>query len=318
MEQAYLQTAFEIKTMCDELSRRLLRWHWEQQEGRTMRQLVEYVAQRTQQAPDYFGRMQELTAKTTWQQLDTTVCMRVLLDPGDGVGERPLRLLGAAPRPVVARQACNGLRLARNAAAHSTTLEGVAESAAAFAEAVEKLDDGYDDAVLTAAELEKYRKAAARMVNLCREAAINQTVETEPPAARRRSAQSAAADSGAKPSAAAKSRTAPAQSKKSAASGSSTTRSGTKSETRSGEKSTAKSGSSARSRSIETGSGTVKKPGSKHASGRKTSSARSTKKRASARKKKKLGGVEWLFVVLAAVVLLAAVWLRGKSMGLLG
>ena len=311
MDQAYLQTAFEIKTMCDELSRRLLRWHWEQQEGRTMRQLVEYVELRARQAPDYFGRMQELTAKTTWQQLDTTVCMRVLLDPGDGVDARPLRLLGAAPRPVVARQACNGLRLARNAAAHSTTLEGVAESAAAFAEAVEKLEDGYDDAVLTAAELDKYRKAAARAVNICREAAINQAAESEPPAAKRRSAQSAAAEGGAKPAA-------PAERKKPAASGTSSSRSSTKGGTRSGEKSTAKSSASSRSGSSKTNAGASKKPGGESAAGRKTSTARSTKKRAPARKKKKLGSVEWLFVVLAVVVLLAAVWLRGSAMGLLG
>ena len=266
-----------------------------------MRQLVEYVELRARQAPDYFGRMQELTAKTTWQQLDTTVCMRVLLDPGDGVDARPLRLLGAAPRPVVARQACNGLRLARNAAAHSTTLEGVAESAAAFAEAVEKLEDGYDDAVLTAAELDKYRKAAARAVNICREAAINQAAESELPAAKRRSAQSAAAEGGAKPAAAsgaANSRAAPAERKKPAASGASSSRSSTKGGTRSGEKSAAKSSSSSRSGSSKTNAGASKKPSGKSAAGRKTSTARSTKKRAPARKKKKLGSVEWLFVVL--------------------
>ena len=30
-----LQAAFEIKTACDEISRKLLRWHWEQKPGPT-------------------------------------------------------------------------------------------------------------------------------------------------------------------------------------------------------------------------------------------------------------------------------------------
>ena len=30
MPDEALQTAFEIKTTCDEISRKLLRWHWEQ------------------------------------------------------------------------------------------------------------------------------------------------------------------------------------------------------------------------------------------------------------------------------------------------
>ena len=29
MPEEALQAAFEIKTACDEISRRLLRWHWE-------------------------------------------------------------------------------------------------------------------------------------------------------------------------------------------------------------------------------------------------------------------------------------------------
>ena len=29
MAEQALQAAFEIKTACDEISRRLLRWHWE-------------------------------------------------------------------------------------------------------------------------------------------------------------------------------------------------------------------------------------------------------------------------------------------------
>ena len=33
MQDEALQAAFEIKTECDEISRRLLRWHWEQKPG---------------------------------------------------------------------------------------------------------------------------------------------------------------------------------------------------------------------------------------------------------------------------------------------
>ena len=271
MGQADLQTAFEIKTMCDELSRRLLRWHWEQQEGRTLRQLADYVAERTRQAPDYFAHVQEIGAKATWQQLDTTFCQRILLDPGEGAEDRPLRLLSAAPRPVVARQSCNGLRMARNAAAHSTCLQDVAEAAVAFAEAIEKLDDGYGDAVFTSAELEKYRKAAARAVNLCREASLNQPEEPELPAAKRRSAQSEADAP----------KRAPAKS------------------------ASAKVESSAPRKS---GTSAAAAPTRKPAAHSKTPPAR----------KKKLGSVERLFVFLAAAVFVVAVWMRAKSMGLLG
>ena len=118
---------------------RLLRWHWEKQEGKALPQLAEYVAQRAQQAPEYFSRMPELTGVRDWQKLDTTVCMRVLLDPGDGAEGTPLRLLSAAPRPVAARHACNGLRVARNAAAHATEPAGAAAAAAGVAGAGEAL-----------------------------------------------------------------------------------------------------------------------------------------------------------------------------------
>ena len=33
MPDEALQTAFEIKTTCDEISRKLLRWHWEHKPG---------------------------------------------------------------------------------------------------------------------------------------------------------------------------------------------------------------------------------------------------------------------------------------------
>jgi len=170
MAEEYLQAAFEIKTMCDELSRRVLRWHWEKQAGKTLPQLADYTARRARQVPELFGRLPAVSAKGGWQQLDTTLCMRVLLDTGEGDDEPPLRLLSAARRPVGARHTCNGLRVARNAAAHATTLQDAAEAAAGFAETVEDLADHYGDTVFTAAELEKYRRAAARAVKACADA----------------------------------------------------------------------------------------------------------------------------------------------------
>ena len=83
MPEEALQAAFEIKTACDEISRRLLRWHWEHKPGcaTALGALLDHIAQRQQESPDYYDRMPDLSGKSSWQQLDTTICMRVLLDP---------------------------------------------------------------------------------------------------------------------------------------------------------------------------------------------------------------------------------------------
>ena len=82
MPEEALQAAFEIKTACDEISRRLLRWHWEHKPGsNSLGALLDHIAQRQQESPDYYDRMPDLSGKSSWQQLDTTICMRVLLDP---------------------------------------------------------------------------------------------------------------------------------------------------------------------------------------------------------------------------------------------
>ena len=85
MPEEALQVAFEIKTACDEISRRLLRWHWEHKPGaHSLDALLEHIDRRRQESPDYYDRMPDLTGKTSWQQLDTTLCMRVpvLRHPG--------------------------------------------------------------------------------------------------------------------------------------------------------------------------------------------------------------------------------------------
>ena len=54
MQDEALQAAFEIKTECDEISRRLLRWHWEQKPGsHSLDALLRHIAQRQEESPDY-------------------------------------------------------------------------------------------------------------------------------------------------------------------------------------------------------------------------------------------------------------------------
>ena len=62
MPEQALQVAFEIKTACDEISRRLLRWqHWERKPGaHSLDALLEHIAARKQESPDYYDRMPDL------------------------------------------------------------------------------------------------------------------------------------------------------------------------------------------------------------------------------------------------------------------
>ena len=120
MPDETLQVAFEIKTACDEISRKLLRWHWERKPGaHSLNALLEHIAQRQQESPEYYERMPDLSGKTSWSQLDTTLCMRVLLDPEKDAAH-PLDLLGNTEHPGAARRACNAVRTARNEAAHAS------------------------------------------------------------------------------------------------------------------------------------------------------------------------------------------------------
>ena len=107
MPDEALQAAFEIKAACDDISRKLLRWHWEEKPGaHSVDALMKHLAQRQKESPDYYERLPELNGRTGWQQLDTTLCMRILLDPEKDAA-RPLDLLGSTPHPAAARRACN-------------------------------------------------------------------------------------------------------------------------------------------------------------------------------------------------------------------
>ena len=104
MPEEYLQAAFEIKASCDEISRRILRWHWESKPGpHSFDALLDRIRQRQEESPAYYGHMPDVARKTSWQQLDTTLCMRVLLDPESDAAQ-PLDLLGNTAHPGAARQ----------------------------------------------------------------------------------------------------------------------------------------------------------------------------------------------------------------------
>ena len=108
MPDEALQAAFEIKAACDDISRKLLRWHWEEKPGaHSVDALMKHLAQRQKESPDYYERLPELNGRTGWQQLDTTLCMRILLDPEKDAA-RSLDLLGSTPHPASARRACGG------------------------------------------------------------------------------------------------------------------------------------------------------------------------------------------------------------------
>ena len=54
MQEEALQAAFEVKAACDEISRKLRRWHWEHKPGsHSLDSLIQHVAQRREESPDY-------------------------------------------------------------------------------------------------------------------------------------------------------------------------------------------------------------------------------------------------------------------------
>lgn len=169
MPERALQVAFEIKTACDEISRRLLRWHWERKPGaHSLDALLEHIAARKQESPDYYDRMPDLTGKTSWQQLDTTLCMRVLLDPETDAA-RPLDLLGNTAHPSAARHACNAIRTARNEAAHAAVAADGAQAALLFNEAIGALEEGYAGTAFKENELAQYYREAEDYLSRCSE-----------------------------------------------------------------------------------------------------------------------------------------------------
>ncbi|MFI3169110.1 MAG: hypothetical protein R3Y06_04095 [Faecalibacterium sp.] len=167
MDEQYLQVGFEIKLACDALSRRMLRWHWEKtSRPNTLQALMQYVEQRSKETPEYYLNTGVRTGHTTWQQLDTTFCMRVLLD--DEVNATDAKhLLRYALREHTARRACNGLRLARNAAAHATEKAAVVKAIALFDETIDDLEDAYGMLLFAPEELAQYDSLIQKATAAC-------------------------------------------------------------------------------------------------------------------------------------------------------
>lgn len=323
MPEDYLQTAFEIKASCDEISRRLLRWHWEQKPGaHTMAALTEHLERRRQESPDYYDRLPALENKMSWQQLDTTLCMRVLLDPEKDAA-RPLDLLGSTPRPAAARRACNAVRTARNQAAHASDKAAAIEAALCFNEAIESLEEGYLGTALGEKELAAYYREAEGYLARCKgekSASARPEVTVYPTGAAREdtaAARSAAAKSG---STSGRSVAGACEAVPDRFTGGSRTAAGRPagSGNRSASSKTAGTPRSGQTR----GSGS--KAASKAASSRKKSAAtprKSSGKRAAAKRaasrRRQSDAVSPLFVVLALLVLVAGLLLRARSMGYL-
>ena len=193
MPDEALQAAFEIKAACDDISRKLLRWHWEEKPGaHSVDALLKHLAQRQKESPDYYERLPELNGRTGWQQLDTTLCMRILLDPEKDAA-RPLDLLGNTPHPAAARRACNTVRTARNEAAHATDQTDAAQAAILFNEAIECLEDAYAGTAFRENELARYYRQAEEFLSRCgakEPVASSRAPAEEKPAARSTSRQS--------------------------------------------------------------------------------------------------------------------------------
>ena len=167
MPEEYLQAAFEIKASCDEISRKLLRWHWESRPGpHSFDALLDHIRRRQEESPAYYGHMPDVGRKTSWQQLDTTICMRVLLDP-ESDAAAPLDLLGQTAHPGAARRACNAVRTARNEAAHASDRAGGGQAAILFDEAVECVEDAYAGTALSGRELEEYYRLSNDYLRRC-------------------------------------------------------------------------------------------------------------------------------------------------------
>ena len=138
MPEEALQAAFEIKTACDEISRRLLRWHWEHKPGcatvwahcLTILPSASRKARTTMTGCRIFPAR---AAGSSWTPPSVCVCCwtRKRMPP------KPLDLLGNTSSPGAARRACNTVRTARNEAAHATDQTDAAQAAILFNEAIE-------------------------------------------------------------------------------------------------------------------------------------------------------------------------------------
>ena len=302
MPEEYLQAAFEIKASCDEISRRILRWHWENKPGaHSFESLLEHLERRQEESPAYYGHMPDIGRKTSWQQLDTTLCMRVLLDPENDASQ-PLDLLGSTAHPGSARRACNAVRMARNEAAHAADRSSGGRAAILFDEAVECIEEAYAGTAFSERELAKYYELSNEYLRRCGVGGKN----APPPQQEAPESGQSAPEVNVYPTGAARQKAAAAREKNASAA-----RAGTRSGTREKDSKTGASGSRGSS-SGKTGSGsTSRKTGQ---SSTRSSSKGRERPAGRAKKEKDTGSQAALFLAVAALVI--GLLMRAAGMGL--
>ena len=169
MPEQALQVAFEIKTACDEISRRLLRWHWERKPGRTvwMRcwSILLPASRKARITTTVCRTLPARPAGSSWTL--PCVCGCCWIPETDAA--RPLDLLGNTAHPFAARHACNAIRTARNEAAHAAVAADGAQAALLFNEAIEALEEGYAGTAFKENELAQYYREAEDYLSRCSE-----------------------------------------------------------------------------------------------------------------------------------------------------
>jgi hypothetical protein len=314
MPEEYLQIAFEIKASCDDISRKLLRWHWEQKPGaHTLDALFDHLEQRRKESPVYYDRLPQQDNKTSWQQLDTTLCMRILLDP-EKDATKPLDLLGNTAHPAAARRACNAIRTARNEAAHAADRTGAINAALRFNEAIECLEEGYVGAAFTENDLSRYYRTAEEYLTRCKGETTSNNSDTKP-------------EINVYPTGAAREKAAAARAAASKGTNGKTTRTNTsKAKNEQTANGTGRvNASSARSSTSKTSTANQGKRGSNTASKNKNTTKSSTRKTSGKRtakqsktkRRRNNARIQKIFIALAILTLLAGLFVRARGMGYL-
>lgn len=159
MPEPSLQTAFEIKTQCDEISRQLLRWHWEQRPAAIRLRICSSISSSAGRKARIITTAcricPERPAGSSWIPPFVCGCCWTLSR------KRPVpwtcwgRRRTPAPPPGV-----HAVRNARNEAAHAGSPEDAQEAARIYADAIDCLAEAYLDAAFTEAELTQYAREA--------------------------------------------------------------------------------------------------------------------------------------------------------------
>ena len=121
--------------------------------------LLDHIAQRQQESPDYYDRMPDLSGKDQLAAAGHHHLYAGSAGPGKGC-RQTAGPAGQYQHPGAARRACNAVRTARNEAAHATDHTDAAQAAILFNEAMESLEDGYAGTAFRENELARYYREA--------------------------------------------------------------------------------------------------------------------------------------------------------------